>query len=106
MEKDYKELIYYSLCESLYENMRKLTNYTTFINMCSNIKNYINSDFPISGELNKITKKSVNDISELYGLDKKECVEHMLNFFKDEVYLKYYKIVNIIKRNSKNSHHT
>ena len=106
MEKDYQELIHYSLCESLYDNMRKLTNYTTFTNMCSNIKDYINSDFPIPSELYKLTMTSVNEISELYGINKNESTEHMLNFFKEEIYLKYYKIVNVIKTNCKNSHHT
>lgn len=105
MNDGFKELVYYSLCESLYDNMRKFTNYTTFINMCSNIKNYINSDFPIPGELNIVIKSTTSYVSYLYGIKEEETKEYLIYFLDNDVYLRYHKIVSVIKANCKNSNH-
>lgn len=103
--EQYNELISYTLCESMYNCMYKFTNYTSFGNMCSNIKDYINSDFPITGELRLVIKSTVLDVSFLYGITEEETKQHLFDFLKRGAYLKYHKIVHTIKINCKNSYH-
>ncbi len=105
IKEQYNELICYNICESMYDNMYKHTNYNSFINMCSNIKSYVESDIPILPELGLVIKMSVNNIENLYGISHDEVKKHVLIFLNKEMYLKYHKIVHTIKINCKNSYH-
>ena len=105
IREQYNELICYNICESMYDNMYKHTNYHSFINMCSNMKNYVESDLPIIPELALVIKTSIKNIQNLYGISHDEVKNHILEFLNKEMYLKYYKIVHIIKKNCKNSYY-
>lgn len=105
VNEQYNELISYTICESLYDSMRELTNYNNFNNMCSNIKDYINSETPITGELRLVMKSTILNITFLYGINDEETKKHLFNFFKKDVYVKYYNIVYVLKKYNKNCYY-
>jgi hypothetical protein len=97
----YNHLIYYAICEILFDE-RKKTNYNSFHNMCASIKTNISHGEPLSTEQYKVIATTMSEISYLYGLSDDDTVMLLNNFFNEELWVKYTDIVAIFKSHLKN----
>ena len=106
IEKDksqlmYENLVYYRICEELYNQMKK-TNYSTFKNMCNNLRDTIMNDVYV-GEAGKIMSNVMLELSVLYGMEAADTAEFLLEFLRDKKWEQYYEIVLTFKNRTPNS---
>lgn len=102
-ELRYENLIYYRICEVLYVEM-KLTKYTTFTNMCRNIKDLIvTTKTPLRGELRKLINKTINNVQTVYGFTRQETIEYIIKFFADNKWETYQDLVKIFYTKTRTS---
>lgn len=101
MENDYNNLIYFAICDKLYDEMLK-TNYSSFDNFCKNLKYSIIGGGNITGEQYKIIANLIRVISGYYEIDKDYVGTYIREFFDREIYLIYGKTIMVIKTNVNN----
>ena len=102
-KKEYDNLIYYSICEVLFDEVKK-TNFSTLNSLCKTINTNITYGNAFSTEEYKSLANTMSEISFLYGLDDNETVELVNAFFKNEMWTLYGDIVAIFKLQLKNSY--
>ena len=103
MRERYDNLIYYTICETLYNNINK-TNYTSFINMCNNLYYLTIGSKTLSTELYDLLTVSSNNINLFYGLNDVDAIDYINNFIRNKMWTKHYKCVRILKNYTKNSY--
>ena len=94
-ELQYKNLINYRICEELYISFKVMKKYNSFDNMCKNFKELIDNDIKLYGELNKICNKVIDNITELYNLERWEVINYIYDFFTEEKWKLYQPIVKV-----------
>ncbi len=102
-KREYEHLIYYTICEKLFEEHKK-TNFLTLNNMCKTIKTNITNGLALSTEEYKVLSKTMSEITYLYGLDDNDMVNLVNHFFKSELWDSYIDIVVIFKSKLKFSY--
>jgi len=102
-KKEYENLIYYSICEVLYDEMKN-TNFSTYSNMCKTIKVNVLHGEPLSSEEYKLITKTMSEISFLYGLDNDNIIHFITNFLKNDKWELFIDVVVVLKTFSKNSY--
>jgi len=103
MRERYDNLIYYTICENLYNNINK-TNYTSFVNMCNNLYYLTVGSRPLSTELYNLLTLSSNNINLFYGLNDADTINYINNFIRNKMWVKYYECVRVLKNYTKNSY--
>lgn len=101
MEK-YDELIYYSICECLYEEMKtnKVTSKSTrFKTFCHGLGINLLNEITLTAEQYDVLSKTMDKVSIIYGETDENLNTYMIKFFEDKIWLKYDKIVIILKTN-------
>lgn len=96
----YEHLIYYTICESLFDAMKQ-TNFSTLSSMCKTINQNISNGLMLSTEEYKVITKTMNEVSLLYGLEDYEMIEPIKNFFSLRMWETYGEIVYIYKTHLK-----
>jgi hypothetical protein len=96
MKKIYDNLIYYTICENLYNNINK-TNYTSFINMCNNLHYLTVASKPLSTELYDLLTLTLDNINLFYGLNDVDTINYINIFIKNKLWGKHYKCVRMLK---------
>lgn len=99
-KQEYEHLIYYTICDVLYDNLKK-TNYSTLNSLCKSIYTAIIHDVSIGTEEYKILALLLNEISKLYGLSDDESIIIVRKFFKEQMWLVYGEIVGVMKAHLK-----
>jgi hypothetical protein len=97
-----RNYIFYSICEKSYELFEKTSNYSTYVNFCTGLKNSI--------ELEKIDYEDSHRIMDIfgyikkiYGLEYDESGEYVKDFFLKEKYRDFERPVRLIKEYFSNS---
>lgn len=103
MKENYDNLIYYTICENLYNNINK-TNYSSFVNMCNNLYYLTIGSRPLSTELNNLVTLSLNNINLFYGLKDVETINYINNFITNKMWTTHYECVRVLKNYTKNSY--
>lgn len=98
MNSKYDNLIYYSICENLYENM-KITKYSTFTNMCNDIRYNINNDLKLTSEQYKVLQKTLETLNIVYNEHEDKMLKYVKFFFNQKIWKKYMKIIIILNDN-------
>ena len=101
MEK-YDELIYYSICECLYDEMKanKITSQSTrFKTFCHGLGINLLNGITLTSEQNDILNKSMGNVAMIYGESDETLATYMLEFFEAKIWMKYDKIVILLKTN-------
>lgn len=98
MNTKYDKLIYYSICECLYENMG-LTKYTTFRNMCKGIGYNLNNGLNLTPEQYNAISESLLTLNIIYAEDDVKMGQYIQTFFKEEKWKGYMKTVMILSNN-------
>ena len=101
MKNDYDRLIYFTICDVLYDEMLK-TQYYSFDSFCKNLAYCIIGNGSITKDQYKIISKLLKTISEYYEIDRDSVGGYIREFFNKEMYLIYGKTVMVIKSNVKN----
>lgn len=104
MENEYNRLIYFNICDVLYDEMLK-TQYYSFDTFCKNLGYSIIGNGNITGEQYKIISNLLRVISEYYEIEKDSVGSYIREFFEREMYLIYGKTIMVIKSNVKNYKH-
>jgi len=97
----YQNLIDYRICELLYIEMKK-TNYSTFKNMCENLKQIAVNGVKVKS-LENILANVISEISILYAIDFDDSAKIIVSFLKNEKWSKYHDIVLAFYKNTPNS---
>jgi len=97
----YENLIDYRVCELLYFRFKK-TKYSTFKNMCENLRGMTTNQVSISS-LEQILVLVMLDISTLYGLEDKETLKILINFLRDKKWEKYHDLMLTFLKTTPNS---
>lgn len=98
MSTKYDNLIYYSICECLYENMGE-TKYSTFRNMCNGIGENLNNGLNLTIEQYNAISKAMYTLDIIYHEDKNVMGDYVRKFFEEEIWKKYMKPVTVLKNN-------
>lgn len=102
MEKNYDNLIYYSICECLYEEMKRnkvVSKSRTFRNLCNSIGQNLNSGQSLTSEQFDVMVKVIQSIHLIYGEDDGKIGNYISEFFKQEMWKKYQEIVTTLYSN-------
>ena len=82
----------------------KKTQYSTFHNLCSNLRDSLNTNNIIRGTQGKLILYTLNDIIDLYGLEYDEAVEYLRKFIKNNLWEHYHTIVLTFYTKTKTSY--
>tara|TARA_R110001592_G_scaffold357332_1_gene660233 strand:+ start:484 stop:834 length:351 start_codon:yes stop_codon:yes gene_type:complete len=94
----YENLINYRICEELYISFKVMGKYNSFDKMCTNFKELIDNDIKLYGELNIIGNKVINNIIELYNLERWEVINYVYDFFTENKWKVYQPIVEVLTK--------
>lgn len=101
MEK-YDELIYYSICECLYDELKanKFTNHNTrFKTFCHMIGINLLNNISLTSEQYDILTKTINKLTIIYGESDGKISQYIITFFEGKMWMKYSNIVITLKTN-------
>lgn len=104
MEK-YKELIYYTICECLYEELTILRSSTktstTFKNLCGGIRLNLTKGSPLSTQQYTTLANTIRKVNLIYGESDGIIGDYVLNFFGDKIWETYQREIMILNGNLK-----
>jgi hypothetical protein len=103
MKKFYDNLVYFTITEILYDQM-KSTNFGSFGNMCNTININITHGEPLSSEEYRVVANTMSEISYLYQLSDDDTVNYLNHYFKKEIWNLMIDIVVKYKFFAKNSY--
>lgn len=87
----------------MYIQMKK-TNYNTFSNLCSNLRDSLGAKTPLKGAQRKVMLHTLNDMRELYELNHQESIQYIINFLKNNLWEHYQDIVVTFYNKTKTSY--
>jgi len=104
-QSKYDTLVNYKVCEYLYIHMKE-TNYTTFRNMCNNLKTNLETNTNLGHELNKLFTLTAKKIYDLYGMSYEETIKYIINFLNlpENTRTRYLNAILSIKKATPNSY--
>jgi hypothetical protein len=103
MDFKYKNLIYFTICEIMLDNLVK-TNYTTLTNMCVNIYNNLSNGLMIDKKLRILIDEIIVELKNKYYISDSESIAHISDFIIDKEWVNNIKLVKVFKMLSKNKY--
>lgn len=103
MDFKYKNLIYFTICEIMLDNLVK-TNYTTLTNMCVNIHNNLSNGLMVDKKLKILIDEIIVGLKNKYYISDSESITYISDFIVDKEWVNNIKLVKVFKMLSKNKY--
>jgi len=97
--KKYCNLINFSICEEVYHQMVRLTDYSSFEILCNGIRTQMNYNLKLNSDQKQIIIIVLNMIQQHYDESDENSAKHIKDFFINEEWKKHIDLVRVMNKN-------